>query len=510
MPECLDHGIATDRRNRCHVKHRPNGTAASPNTPSAPACTAIAVQWRNTDKSSDSLAVELTEFWKVGEQSPRDCRTNARHAAQKFVFPYAWGPNGHPIADAVTPFMSPPPPSPSPVPYSVNTFHWDGDQLLFETNAQGKVVDIKVGGFADYLPSDSQHAGLTVWDRDEAGRVVQAHNSTGYSSWYDPPTQPAPWSNPPWVSIGGPSSGYIGPATLPMPGSYTDKSYMYNGFEVGWQTSGQIMQSTTDNYSDGLDGFQGVRSTGTGGWLTPDPFGGVVDDPVSQMPYVYDGNNSFSYSDPTGFIRQEGDQPGEGGDEGGAAENAAIDGLQEGTTALNNSSNQPDLTFPVPAATQENGCVAGSSCVTQGFGGSEPHDGIDISVTSEGGEAVVSAISGSVVSVANCDGDCNSGYGSRVVVESDDGKWETTYNHLQANSISVSAGQHVGAGEQIGKVGDTGDAKGAHLHFEVINVSRQQFINPESFHYRNFSGPWEDQPYRWIPSLPVANHCVGC
>ena len=41
----------------------------------------------------------------------------------------------------------------------------------------------------------------------------------------------------------------------------------------------------------------------------------------------------------------------------------------------------------------------------------------------------------------------------------------TTYNHMSA--ISVGYGQSVGAGQQVGRIGQSGDATGPHLHFEV-------------------------------------------
>ncbi len=41
----------------------------------------------------------------------------------------------------------------------------------------------------------------------------------------------------------------------------------------------------------------------------------------------------------------------------------------------------------------------------------------------------------------------------------------TTYNHMSA--ISVGYGQTVGAGQQVGRIGQSGDATGPHLHFEV-------------------------------------------
>jgi murein DD-endopeptidase MepM/ murein hydrolase activator NlpD len=41
----------------------------------------------------------------------------------------------------------------------------------------------------------------------------------------------------------------------------------------------------------------------------------------------------------------------------------------------------------------------------------------------------------------------------------------TTYNHMSA--ITVADGQHVGRGQQVGRVGQSGNATGPHLHFEV-------------------------------------------
>jgi murein DD-endopeptidase MepM/ murein hydrolase activator NlpD len=41
----------------------------------------------------------------------------------------------------------------------------------------------------------------------------------------------------------------------------------------------------------------------------------------------------------------------------------------------------------------------------------------------------------------------------------------TTYNHM--SGVSVARGQELGQGQQVGRVGQSGNATGPHLHFEV-------------------------------------------
>ncbi|MBM7805101.1 murein DD-endopeptidase MepM/ murein hydrolase activator NlpD [Geodermatophilus bullaregiensis] len=57
-----------------------------------------------------------------------------------------------------------------------------------------------------------------------------------------------------------------------------------------------------------------------------------------------------------------------------------------------------------------------------------------------------------------------SGFGQAVYVQHDDGRI-TVYGHV--NRFFVSAGQVVGAGQQIAEVGNKGQSTGPHLHFEV-------------------------------------------
>lgn len=102
------------------------------------------------------------------------------------------------------------------------------------------------------------------------------------------------------------------------------------------------------------------------------------------------------------------------------------------------------------------------SVKTQGIHG---YNGVDLGGT-PAGSPVLAAAAGSVI-VAKGPG-WNGGYGSYVVIQHNNGT-QTLYAHL--SSVSVSVGQSVGAGAQVGGVGSTGRSTGIHLHFEVRGAS---------------------------------------
>ena len=93
---------------------------------------------------------------------------------------YHWGPNGHAIQIGSTPSVYDANATTSQLSY--DTLHWDGDKLLFTTNAQGAVDDIKInlpdGGTADITPLDTAFSGLTFWD-SLLGMISFCHNSSG-------------------------------------------------------------------------------------------------------------------------------------------------------------------------------------------------------------------------------------------------------------------------------------------------------------------------------------------
>ncbi|MFE7129869.1 peptidoglycan DD-metalloendopeptidase family protein [Streptomyces sp. NPDC057638] len=85
------------------------------------------------------------------------------------------------------------------------------------------------------------------------------------------------------------------------------------------------------------------------------------------------------------------------------------------------------------------------------------HTGVDFSAA--GGTPVRSIGPGTVVSAG-----WNGSYGNEVVIQHTDGTY-SQYAHLSA--LSVSAGQGVSGGDEIGLVGSTGNSTGPHLHLEV-------------------------------------------
>lgn len=94
---------------------------------------------------------------------------------------------------------------------------------------------------------------------------------------------------------------------------------------------------------------------------------------------------------------------------------------------------------------------------TQGLHG---HNAVDIAAPV--GTPVFASVAGTVI-VAKTGG-YNGGYGNMIVIQHEN-NIQTVYGHL--HSVSVSAGETVTQGQQIGLVGNTGKSTGPHLHFEV-------------------------------------------
>ncbi|MEU8432673.1 M23 family metallopeptidase [Streptomyces sp. NPDC029216] len=121
--------------------------------------------------------------------------------------------------------------------------------------------------------------------------------------------------------------------------------------------------------------------------------------------------------------------------------------------------------------------ITGSYVSTQyGAGGgmwsSGSHTGIDFHAD-EG--TVVHAVGAGTIVEAGWGG----AYGNNVVIRHNDGTY-TQYGHL--NSLSVSVGETVTAGQQIGLSGSTGNSSGPHLHFEArTGATYGTDINPLAY-----------------------------
>ena len=95
-----------------------------------------------------------------------------------------------------------------------------------------------------------------------------------------------------------------------------------------------------------------------------------------------------------------------------------------------------------------------------------------VDIANSCGTPVVAAAAGVVVpdpEITDTPGGWNEGYGNFVLIEHAFGNnVETRYAHLE--KISVQIGDYVQQGQTIGLMGETGDATGCHVHFEVIGA----------------------------------------
>lgn len=117
------------------------------------------------------------------------------------------------------------------------------------------------------------------------------------------------------------------------------------------------------------------------------------------------------------------------------------------------------LVFPLPGGNCEKTSAYGWRTDPMGGQGSDFHTGEDLAAPQ--GTAIFAAADG-VVRYAGV----HSSYGNYLRILHGNGD-ETLYAHLQY--VFVRTGQTVKAGETLGTVGETGNATGPHLHFEILH-----------------------------------------
>lgn len=113
--------------------------------------------------------------------------------------------------------------------------------------------------------------------------------------------------------------------------------------------------------------------------------------------------------------------------------------------------------------------------------GTRRHGGIDF--VGQEGEPIYATADGLVEEV----GWLNdlAGYGVRL---DHGGGWTSSYLHQPENGWTVKVGQTVGAGQQIGTVGDTGNSATPHLHFSLVHNG----TNYDPIPMGVLSRTWED------------------
>lgn len=128
--------------------------------------------------------------------------------------------------------------------------------------------------------------------------------------------------------------------------------------------------------------------------------------------------------------------------------------------------------------------------ITQNYGENN-HSGVDLVGENYTIDRVVAHSSGVVSQVVtghvNEKGSTgNDSYGNYVVIDHKNG-FKTLYAHM--NNIIVEVGQEVRAGKILGDMGDSGNAYGVHLHFQVFHY--EQTINANYYIDKEFE---DEQP----------------
>ena len=126
--------------------------------------------------------------------------------------------------------------------------------------------------------------------------------------------------------------------------------------------------------------------------------------------------------------------------------------------------------------------------ITQGFGGSSNHRGLDLVGKDYTIDDIVSYANGTVNMVTNGYGNghgegVNWAYGNFVKIINDDGT-VCLYAHMEYTSVKV--GQRVSKGQVIGRMGNSGNSFGGRLHWEFWscndyykNIDPSPYLSPK-------------------------------
>ena len=145
-----------------------------------------------------------------------------------------------------------------------------------------------------------------------------------------------------------------------------------------------------------------------------------------------------------------------------AARKAAEEAAKKNNSSNSNSSNSSSSNNKTSSA----GFIKPvNSSITTGmyYSSGSYHGAVDFGASGVSGMPVYAVADGVVVTTAAL----TTSYGNYIILYHPSSNLYTLYAHGQAGSISVSQGQSVKQGQQIMRVGSTGNSTGPHLHFEV-------------------------------------------
>ncbi|MFE6623445.1 peptidoglycan DD-metalloendopeptidase family protein [Streptomyces sp. NPDC057740] len=191
----------------------------------------------------------------------------------------------------------------------------------------------------------------------------------------------------------------------------------------------------------------------SGGWkkLYADNREAVGDDPSLIHPGL---KLSLSGKKATASAPEPSSSPSSSSPESSADSTASKSSAAQKTTtqSAENAATSSGFSAPVSGASVGTGYKVAGSMWSSGY-----HTGVDFVAPT--GTPLKAVGAGTVVSAG-----WGGAYGNQVVIQLADGYY-AQYAHL--SSLSVSSGQTVTAGQQIGLSGATGNVTGPHLHFEI-------------------------------------------
>jgi hypothetical protein len=170
-----------------------------------------------------------------------------------------------------------------------DSVHWDGDTLLFMS--PGNSIDYLYLGKLGYMDSTGQ---IWISDRDQTGAELTHHagNISGSGAWF------------PGLSLGNVRTVYTKGGSYSIYVSVGSCNFNNGTHQYPCPLFAPWYPMTrSDGYLMVGGIVQGARTYDptSGQWLTPDAYAGDVNSPMSQKPFLWNGNNGVKYSDPSGY-----------------------------------------------------------------------------------------------------------------------------------------------------------------------------------------------------------------